>query len=146
MTVLIRYAAFVMTLAVLSAATIGTARQPTRATDTEVTWVIFSGRVDPVWVLTRSEAAEFRRRLDALPRAPGPAAEPTRLGFLRIMLPLAKGGRQPVTIDRGTVDETTGTGHLHRLDIDRALETWLLETGEGRVPEIRDTRLRPFRP
>ncbi len=111
------------------------ARQPTRATETEVTLVIFSGRVDPVWVLTLAQESELRNRLGHLPRAPEPFAAPRNLGYLRILLPDGNRRRQEILIDHGHViwvDRKV----LHMLtDPDRSLETWLLATGRGRTSE-----------
>lgn len=113
----------------------GNARQPTRATDTEVTLVFYSGRVDPVWVLNPGQATEFRQRLEHLPRAPEPYASPVKLGFLRVLLPDGRRRRQEVILDHGRVIWADRKVLWSLIDKDRALEAWLLATGKGRTSE-----------
>lgn len=128
------------------------ARQPTRVTDAEVTLVIFSGRVDPVWVLTPAETVEFRHRLEKLSRAPEPYAAPATLGYLQMLLPDAGRRRQTVTFDHGRVIWADGKV-LHSLtDPNRALEAWLLATGRGKTSQgdgwftIGDLDKHPYHP
>jgi hypothetical protein len=118
------------------APSVGPARQPTRATDTEVTLIIYSGRVDPVWVLTPAEAREFRARLKQLPVAQTFPEPPTRLGTLQVLMPdPGHARRQEVSLDHGKVT-WQDRKWLHGLsDPDRKLETWLLATGKGRTSE-----------
>jgi hypothetical protein len=122
-------------LAALAFAGNSNARQPPAARDTQVTLVIYSGRVDPVWTLTRAEAVEFRDRLKHLPKAASIAKPPDMLGFLNVSMPDKGWPRQSVTLDHGSViwkDRKV----LHSLvDNDRKLETWLLATGKGRTSE-----------
>jgi hypothetical protein len=114
--------------AVATLATPAVARQPTRATDTEVTLVIYSGRVDPMWVLTAAETAAFRKRLAALIPAAAPFGEPEWPGYLRIQLPGDSGARDSVIIGRGKVILGSGATARFFVDADRRLEKWLLKT------------------
>lgn len=126
-----RFAA--IALALVSSAGAVDARRTTRASDTEVTLVIFSGRVDPVWALTSAQTAEFRLRLTGLPPAAHPYAPPFNLGYLSVLLPGPERPRQTVTIDHGQVVETGGGLPRSLVDPDRALEAWLLATGKDRT-------------
>jgi hypothetical protein len=125
------------TLALAMLLTAGTrAHQPTRATDAEVTLAIFSGRVDPAWVLKPAEAAELRTRLMLLPRTYSTSTYPANLGYLRVLLPAPGHSRRDViTFDHGLVLWQSRKVILAFADPDRKLEAWLLATGRGRTSE-----------
>jgi hypothetical protein len=120
-------------LALLSMAYTGDARQPTRATDAEVTLTIFSGRVDPVWVLNPQQAAELRTRLEHLPLADRAYPAPVNLGYLSVLLPDRGRKRDQVSIDHGKVIWQSRKVIRSLNDPGRALEAWLLATGKGRT-------------
>ena len=140
--------ALLVSLALAPATMVGTssARQPTRATDTEVTLAIYSGRVDPVWVLAGAETVELRKRLAALKVATVPFAEPARLGYLIIQLPVGGAVREIVTVSRGEVIRGTGATARSFIDTGRRLEKWLLKTRRGQTPEINGKTVGILRP
>src|SRR5262245_27058615 len=97
--------------------------------------LVFSGRQNPVWELTPSQIADFKRRLNAitvtsLVKPPGMRG---RLGYsgFKITTNWEPGLEPEIFIDSGIVD-------IARYAVTRVtgpeLELWLLETGGANVP------------
>lgn len=95
---------------------------------------IFSGRPNPRWSLTEQDAGEFLRRLRGLPKVEGPSKVHDVLGY-RGLLVLGQGTSTPdfdeIRVGQGTVACRRGDVVETYADVDRAVERWLVETGQG---------------
>ena len=94
-----------------------------------VTLLLSSGDPDPTWVLTPEREQEFLDRLAASPVPNTSVGPPSRrAGYAGIMV--RDGGGERWVVYRGWIRG----GTVARVDDRRALEQWLLDTGEGSVP------------
>jgi hypothetical protein len=106
-----------------------------------VTADLFSGRPNPVWELDPGQAAALAARLRALPvESEGEDTEGDEDGGLgyRGLAVSAGSGKEPggweeLRVAGGRVVARGGGRQAVRVDADRALERWLVLTGEGRV-------------
>jgi hypothetical protein len=104
-----------------------------------VTLHVFSGRVDPAWVLSLAQVAALVTRIDALPLLP-----PLPPGTSHVGRGLGYGGFtvdglvegtvgdlavSPITAFKGLIWQGSGTGAMGRADPKRTVEWWLLKTG-----------------
>lgn len=93
---------------------------------------VYSGRANPVWMLTRSQISALRRELLSLgPRSEPPA--PPGLGYRGIVVSYADPvlpGCAELRAYRGTVTAQCGAGSTVRLaDPGRAVERYLADSG-----------------
>jgi hypothetical protein len=102
-------------------------------TSARVTMDVYSGRPNPEWNLSADQIAELRKRLSS-PAAPAKsdAKVSDDLGY-RSMQVLVKdaNGENSITVSRGLVLQQIGANTKRHVDEQRALELWLLRTGEG---------------
>ncbi len=101
-----------------------------RGSDMQVEADVFSGRPNPRWTLDAAAAAELARRLAELPPAP-PAAPFEGLGYRGLVVTGLEGECDEVRVHGGRVRAECGGETRTRADAGRALERWLLATGEG---------------
>ena len=93
---------------------------------------VFSGRPNPRWPLDAALGAELARRLGELPAArPEPPFE--GLGYRGLVVTGLEGECPEVRVHDGRVRAECGGETRAWADAGRALERWLLATGEGRV-------------
>jgi hypothetical protein len=100
-------------------------------TSVSVSLGLYSGRPDPSWTLTESQAIELDRLLGALPAATGIPPE-GGLGYHGFAIAVTRPGQadEYLIAFRGAV-ASPGTGlRVHRVDAGRAVERFLLETGQ----------------
>lgn len=102
---------------------------------TEVEVELYSGRPNPRFVLSAPDAAEFRRRLDALPLARDAAGPRDGLGYrgLRVTGPDAPGVE--VVVSAGTVEVSSGGGARRLADPGRQLERWLVKAAATQLQQ-----------
>lgn len=93
---------------------------------------VFSGRPNPRWTLDAAGARELARRLAELPAAP---AEPAweGLGYRGLVVTGLSEACPEVRLHGGRVRGECADGPRAWTDAGRALERWLLATGEGRM-------------
>lgn len=106
------------------------------ASRTTVTLGIFSGRPDPSWVLSEAEAAGLVDLLAELPTAAGVAPPDGGLGYHGFGVAIATLGQADRTIVafRGTVTDSLAPPAIYRLDPERRVERFLLDTGRAHLP------------
>jgi hypothetical protein len=93
---------------------------------------VFSGRPNPRWTLDADAAGELTERLAGLPAAP--LAEPfDGLGYRGLVVTAPPGECGEVRVHGGRVRAECGGESRAWADAARALERWLLATGEGRL-------------
>ncbi|MEV0616298.1 hypothetical protein AB0I81_23485 [Nonomuraea sp. NPDC050404] len=96
---------------------------------------LYSGRPNPTFVLGEDETGEFRRRVGALPVAPGSPSPREGLGYRGLTVSSGPGAQPEAMISDGTVVVHRADGTEQWLaDRGRALERWLLETGAATLP------------
>lgn len=93
---------------------------------------VFSGRPNPRWTLDASAAGELARRLAGLPAGP-PAESFDGLGYRGLVVTGLPGECAEVRVHEGRVRAECGGETRAWADAGRALERWLLATGEGRL-------------
>jgi hypothetical protein len=99
------------------------------ASKVEVELDIFSGRPNPVWILSGVERAQFLEKLAALPGAP-PLELATNLGYRGFIVRITNAAESSVVrIQRGKVHIVRAGKDLYYTDPNRGLERWLLQTG-----------------
>ena len=93
---------------------------------------IYSGRVNPSWAIDADAAAEFRRRLAALPTAASAPDTAEALGYRGLRVTGRADGAAEIVVARGgvTVRRAASASGTFR-DDGRALERWLLDTGRA---------------
>lgn len=89
---------------------------------------VYSGRPNPSWALRADQAAEYRRRLDALPAAAAAPHADDALGYRGLRV---TDGAAEVRVARGGVTARRGAETRALRDEGRAFERWLVETGRG---------------
>ena len=102
----------------------------------EVEVELYSGRVNPRFVLSAADAAELQRRLDALPSVRD-APEPLDiLGYRGLRITDPDAPNMEVVVSAGTV-EIRGSRHGTRrlADPGRQLERWLVKAGAGKLQQ-----------
>ena len=100
---------------------------------------MFSGRLNPHWELTVPESQEFARRFQSLSAQKGEGFINAGLGY-RGLIVRESGeeveGEQEIVICHGfVVAKLQGKSQLFT-DRNRALEKWLIQTGEGRLDDV----------
>lgn len=103
-----------------------------------VTLRIFSGRPNPVWLLSPEQEAEFTGILAQLPPSDQPYNVTAGLGYsgFYVQLPGPDGpASQNVEVWKGVVRLEAGDQIQVLADSGRVLEHWLLETGVGEVED-----------
>lgn len=93
---------------------------------------VFSGRPNPRWPLDAAASGELGRRLAELPAA-RPAPEFDGLGYRGLVVTGLPGECGEVRVHGGQVRAECGGETRAWTDAGRALERWLLATGEGRL-------------
>jgi len=96
----------------------------------EVELDIFSGRPNPRWVLSATDAHALTEQLAALPAAQ-PGLTAANLGYRGFVVDIADAaGSTRLQVQGGSVhSESPGAPREFRRDAGRALERWLLDTG-----------------
>jgi hypothetical protein len=95
----------------------------------EVELDIFSGMPNPTWILTNAEADSLVKQLVALPRTSARELS-GNLGYRGFIVRVTHGAdTQLIRIQAGTVHISKGVTNLYARDAERALERWLLDTG-----------------
>lgn len=93
---------------------------------------MYSGRPNPAWDLTASQAAELKQRLANAPPQQGSVLD--NLGYRGITVMLSD--NEFVTVSNGIIQRHGPGGQTATFaDPGRALERWLFESSKGRVPE-----------
>jgi len=100
---------------------------------------MFSGRLNPHWELTVPESQEFARRFQSLSAQKGEGLVNAGLGY-RGLIVRETGeeveGEPDIVICQGfVVAKRQGKSQLFT-DRNRALEKWLIQTGEGRLDDV----------
>ena len=97
---------------------------------TNVSLGIYSGLPDPTWALTEAESAELDRLLESLPSTIG---DPPLggLGYHGFVLAPADVGEADDTLVayRGTISDLGSGSDTYKVDVDRTVERYLLDTG-----------------
>ena len=100
---------------------------------------IFSGRLNPHWELTVRESQEFARRFQSLAAQKGEGFVKAGLGYRGLIVRESweEGEGEPdIVICHGfVVAKLQGESQLFT-DRNRALEKWLIQTGEGRLDDV----------
>ncbi|WP_410657963.1 hypothetical protein [Amycolatopsis sp. lyj-112] len=87
---------------------------------------IFSGVPNPAWTLRQAQAAEFQRKLEALPQASGGQIA-NNLGYRGFV---TRTSAIAALVQNGTVQVTQDGETRYRTDSGRELERWLLQSGK----------------
>lgn len=99
---------------------------------------MFSGRPNPHWELTVPESQDFAQRFKSLSIHKGEGAINEGLGYrgliVRERAEEVEGDRQ-IVIYHGLVMAKRNGKSKQFTDQNRALETWLIQTGEGRLDD-----------
>jgi hypothetical protein len=104
----------------------------------QVTLHIFSGRLDPSWMLAPAQDAELRQRLQTLTVTQQTFDASGGLGYsgFELLLPAADGQpAQRVSVWKGVVRVGTDGEITTLADEGQALERWLLDTAVGQVED-----------
>jgi hypothetical protein len=100
----------------------------------QATLDIFSGRPNPTWTLSATEAQELRNHISALSTSLPNAAEVPDLGYRGVRVALSS---TEVTVGHGSVAVETGGKTTNFADAGRQLERWLLHTAQGKIaPDV----------
>lgn len=92
--------------------------------------LLYSGRPNPVFALSGGAAAEFERRVAALPAAADRAALPDGLGYRGLRIVAEGAGFEQVIVADGRVEIHSRGGKVEcKADPGRALERWLIAAG-----------------
>lgn len=97
---------------------------------------VYSGRPNPSWELSAGQAAEFLRKLRALPQGERDGALFDGLGYRGLIVTgdeLKQVGDDEATLSNGFVVERQGSVSRGLIDEGRALERWLLQTGKEKL-------------
>jgi hypothetical protein len=97
-----------------------------------VTMLMYSGRRDPVWILTPEQSKLFVAKLKALPRSTAAQNIPEGLGYKGFSVHI--GVQQDVRVFRNIVllyDHQMMTAHV---DSRQSLEKWLIKTKPKALP------------
>jgi hypothetical protein len=112
---------------------IPTVATPVLGSPARVELDVFSGRPNPTWTLTAAETKTFRDMVAALPGT-GTLTFPDPLGYRGMLVSLpaeeANGSVTTWRIWRGVVQQTSDATSTFYVDSDRALEMWLLQSGQ----------------
>jgi hypothetical protein len=99
---------------------------------------MFSGRPNPHWELTVPESQEFAQRFQSLSAYKGAETVNEGLGYRGLIVRESgkevKGDRE-ITISNGLVVARNNGKSKQFTDRHRALEKWLIQTGEGRLDD-----------
>ena len=99
-----------------------------------VTLDVYSGRPNPSWTISAALTAEALRRIRALEPAAASEETPDALGYRAVRLDARpEGVETSVTVGGGVVVFVQGQKTQHFRDRGRALEKWLVETGEAHL-------------
>lgn len=100
---------------------------------------MFSGRPNPHWELTVPESQEFARRFQSLSAQKGEGFVNEGLGY-RGLIVRESGeeveGEGEIVISQGLVVAKRQGKSQQFTDHNRALEKWLIQTGEGRLDDV----------
>ncbi len=100
---------------------------------------MFSGRPNPHWELTVPESQEFARRFQSLSAHKGEGFVNEGLGY-RGLIVRESGeeveGDRDIVIYQGLVVAKRQDKSQQFTDQNRALEKWLIQTGEGRLDDV----------
>jgi hypothetical protein len=121
-----------LALAASASATPATVVQPNGDLYARVQMLVYSGRADPVWILTPEQSKLFVAKLKALPRSAQAHKLPENLGYRGFSIHI--GTRQDVRVFRNIVmlyDNTVMTPHT---DPTQSLEKWLMQTRPKDLP------------
>jgi len=96
-----------------------------------VTLHIFSGRPDPVWIMTPEQVSQFAALVTALEPI-GSHVMPQHLGYrgLRVNVSELNSLLSPVLVAHGIVCQGEGGDAKYAADTTHAVERWLLTTGK----------------
>ncbi len=94
---------------------------------------VFSGLPNPRWSLSAEESAELSRRMRELPAAASPGALFDGLGYRGMVVTGLEGECTELRVQRGEVRARCGSETRAFTDPGRALERWLVGTGQGRA-------------
>ena len=100
---------------------------------------MFSGRPNPHWELTVTESQEFARRFQSLWAQKGEGFVNAALGYRGLILRESGeevGGERDIVICYGFVVAKRQGKSQQFTDQNRALEKWLIQTGEGRLDDV----------
>ncbi len=103
-----------------------------RGSEMQVEADVFSGRPNPRWTLDAAASGELTERLAGLPAA-RPAEPFDGLGYRGLVVTGLPGECHEVRVHGGRVQAECGGETRAWTDAGRALERWLLATGEGRL-------------
>jgi hypothetical protein len=109
--------------------------QQTMATSAVVTLDVYSGKPNPEWSLSDSDAKELLQRIRSLAPAPGGSARPEVLGYrgMEVEIPGGIDGATRFVFSGGTVSTTRQGVQTYYADPGRKTELWLANTGAGHV-------------
>jgi hypothetical protein len=109
--------------------------------DAAITIDVFSGRTNPTWNLSSEEVKTLQEMLDSLSSAESTRPRPDRLGYRSIIVDLEKdNSTDRLFVYEGQVEWETTSGARFYSDPDRALERWLLSTGQRHIePDLYET-------
>jgi hypothetical protein len=116
----------------LAASSSATVVQPNGDLYARVQMLMYSGRADPVWILTPEQSKLFVAKLKALPRSAKAQKLPENLGYRGFSVHI--GTRQDVRVFRNTVllyNDKVMTAHA---DPTQSLEKWLMQTRPKDLP------------
>lgn len=97
----------------------------------KASFIIFSGREDPTWVMTEDERARLYELLRVLPGTMMKIDEPRDLGYKGIQIELTES--ETLTIFKGMVQVVSGKEVRKFMDYNRELEMWIFQTAYGRI-------------
>jgi hypothetical protein len=96
----------------------------------EVEIDIFSGKPNPAWVLTKTEADSFVKKLSTMSRTSATKLS-GNLGYRGFIVQVKQGiHTKLIHIQTGIVHISIGAMKIYAKDMDRVLERWLLHTGK----------------
>ncbi len=123
---------------------------------------VYSGRPNPRWTLSGDASAEVMRRLRALAREDGRAAQPDGLGYRGMLvhvnpappdlcatIRVAAGFAccEPSSTARDSGDASRSSASVCRRDVNRDVERWLIASGDRELDAaLRETLKRALEP
>lgn len=98
----------------------------------------FSGRPNPYWTLTSSEARDFAIRFRSLPQYQGEGSVKEGLGYRGLIV--TEPGQKiesynAIVVSNGVVEARWDSQSRQFTDQNRELERWLFQTGRGRLDD-----------
>ena len=98
-----------------------------------VTLDVFSGRPNPSWTLAPEQVRELQDRIKALSMPLAGEPDVPDLGYRGVTVTISGSETSAISVARGGITLTQGSSAARFQDAGRALERWLVHTGEAQL-------------